>query len=529
MRTLRTATIATALAFAATPAPAKTLVFCSEGDPKTLNPQLVSTLTGMNAGRPMFDTLVGLETGSLRVVPGLAESWTVSDDGRTYTFRLRPNVPFHANAHFKPTRSMNADDVVFSLNRQWKEDHPFHAVSGARYDYFRDLGLHEQLAGIDKIDDRTVRISIKEPDATFLPTLGMPFNVVLSAEYGERLARDGRKQVLDDEPIGTGPFTFAGYQPDVAVRYNVFPNYWAGRQPIDQLVFSITPNSAVRLTKLRSGECHVAAYPNPADADRISRDPALRLLRQEGLNIGYLALNTTRPPFNDVRVRRALNMAVDKAAIVEAVYGGAGAVAKNPIPPILWSYNDEISDYPYDPAGAAKLLAEAGYPSGFSTELYYLPVVRAYSPNGKRIAEMVGADLAKLGIRLTFVTDDWDRYRARLQAGEPPAALYGWTGDIGDPDNFLGLLLGCTSARPGGNNIAKWCDPAYDRLVTDAKRTLNQGERQALYREAQVIAHREAPWVPLAHSLVFMATRAEVQGFKMDLLGRQAFDGVDLK
>src|SRR3954467_12891734 len=173
--------------------------------------------------------------------------------------------------------------------------------------------------------------------------------------------REGRPEQFDREPIGTGPFAFVGFQKAVAVRYSAFPEYWRGGQPIDTLVFSITPNPAVRLTKLKAGECHVMAYPNPADLKRIADDPALVLMRQAELNVGYLAMNTTRPPFDDVRVRRAVNMAIDKAAIIEAVYQGAGVVAKNPLPPTLPAYNDAIADYPYDPAAAQQLMIQSGH------------------------------------------------------------------------------------------------------------------------------------------------------------------------
>jgi dipeptide transport system substrate-binding protein len=334
--------------------------------------------------------------------------------------------------------------------------------------------------------------------------------------------------MIDTNPIGTGPFEFAGFQPDIAVRYRAFAGYWGGRQPIDTLVFSVTPNAAVRLTKLKSGECHVIPFPNPGDRQTIEADPNLKFLEQEGFNIGYLALNTSKPPFNDVRVRRAINMAIDKAAIIEAVYQGAGVVAKNPLPPTLPAYNDDIEDYPYDPAAAQKLMIEAGLADGFDTDLWYIPVSRPYNPNGKRVAELIQYDLAKIGIRATLMSDDWSAYRQRLQNGETSMALYGWTGDNGDPDNFLDVLLGCTAARIGGNNIARWCNTDYDRLVTEAKLTTNNEQRTRYYREAQVIFHNDAPWVPLAHSVVFMATRANVTGFKMDPLGRHAFEGVDL-
>jgi len=278
-----TAAFCTALAM---PASAKTLVFCAEGNPEGLHPQIVSTTTPMNAERQLFNNLVEFEPGGATIVPGLAESWSVSEDGRDYVFRLRSGVPFHAQAGFRPTRPLNADDVLFSLLRQWKPDHPYHAVSGARYDYFQDLGMPDLLESVDKLDERNVRIRLTRPDAAFLANLAMPFSVILSAEYADQLMREGRPEQFDREPIGTGPFAFVGFQKDVAVRYRAFPEYWRGRQPIDALVFSITPNPAVRLTKLKAGECHVMAYPHPADLKRIAEGPALVLMRQADLNVG---------------------------------------------------------------------------------------------------------------------------------------------------------------------------------------------------------------------------------------------------
>jgi dipeptide transport system substrate-binding protein len=509
-------------------ASAKTLVFCSEGSPESLNPQTMTTTTGINAGRPFFNNLVEFAPGSTDIHPSLAESWEISDDGTVYTFHLRQGVEFHSNAGFTPSRDFNADDVLFSFERQWGEDHPYYGVGGANYDYFKDMGMPELLKSIEKVDEHTVRFTLNRPEAPFLADIAMPFAIIQSAEYADAMTAAGTPEKFDAEPIGTGPFAFAGFQPDVAVRFRAFEDYWAGKQPLDTLVFSITPNAAVRLAKLKAGECHVMAFPGPDDRAAIEGDPNLKFLEQEGLNIGYLAMNTQKPPFDDPRVRRAINMAIDRAAIIDAVYQGAGVLAKNPIPPTLWSYNDAIEDYPYDPAGAQELMIEAGLAEGFDTDLWYLPVSRPYNPNGKRVAEMIQADLATIGIHAKLMTDDWPVYRARLQDGETSMALYGWTGDNGDPDNFLNVLLGCTSARPGGNNIAKWCDPDYDALVTEAKLASDQARRDELYREAQMIFHEAAPWVPIAHSVVFMATRANVTGFKMDPLGRHAFEGVDL-
>jgi dipeptide transport system substrate-binding protein len=516
------------LCLCGSPAVSKTLVFCSEGNPESLNPQIATTTTGINAGRPFFNNLVEFPPGSTTPVPGLAERWEISDDGLEYTFHLRRGVKFQSSDIFTPTREMNADDVIFSLERQWKGDHPYHAVSGSNYDYFKDMGMPELLKSIEKVDDYTVRIALTHPAAPFLADLAMPFNIIQSAEYGDALLKAGTPEKIDTNPIGTGPFQFISFQPEVSVRYRAFDDYWGGRVKIDTLVFSITPNASVRLTKLKAGECHIIAFPRASDRVAIAADPYLRFVEQEGFNIGYLALNTSMPPFNDVRVRRAVNMAIDKAAIIEAVYQGAGVVAKNPIPPTLPAYNETIEDYPYDAAAAQKLMIEAGLAEGFDTDLWFLPVSRPYNPNGKRVAELIQYDLAKIGIRATLATDEWSAYRQKLQDGETSMSLYGWTGDNGDPDNFLDVLLGCTAARVGGNNIARWCNEDYDKLVSDAALITDPDARTKLYREAQAIFHDDAPWVPLAHSVVFMATRANVTGFKMDPLGRHAFENVDL-
>lgn len=226
---------------------ARTLVFCSEGNPEALNPQIVTTTTGLNAARPMFNQLIEFEPGSTRIRPALARSWEVSADGTEYLIRLRDGVQFHTTDIFMPTRAMNADDVLFSLERQWKEDHPFHNVSEASYAYFKDMGMPDLLETIEKVDDLTLKINLTRPEAPFLANLAMPFNSILSAEYAAQLLAAGTPELLDEKPVGTGPFIFDGVQKDVAVRYRVFPDYWDGRQPIERLVFSVTPNPAMGL------------------------------------------------------------------------------------------------------------------------------------------------------------------------------------------------------------------------------------------------------------------------------------------
>ncbi|HYH36640.1 MAG TPA: ABC transporter substrate-binding protein [Azospirillum sp.] len=519
-----------ALALAAPAHAAKTIVYCSEGSPENFNPQLNTTSTSMDVAIPVYNRLVQFEHGGTKVVPGLAESWTVSPDGLVYTFKLRQGVKWHSTNDFKPTRDFNADDVLFSFERQWKTDHPFHKVSGGAYDYFKDMGFPDLLKSIEKVDDHTVKFTLTKVEAPFIANLAMVFASVFSAEYADSLLKKKTPERIDQVPVGTGPFQFVAYQKDAVIRYKAFDQYWGGKAAIDNLVFAITPDAAVRYAKLKAGECHVVPFPNPADIDAMKKDASINLMEKEGLNVGYLAFNVTKKPFDDVRVRRALNMAIDKKAIVDAVYQGAGAPAKNPIPPTMWSYNNAVDDYPFDPEKAKKLLADAGYPNGFETDLWAMPVQRPYNPNAKRMAEMMQADLAKIGIKASIKQYEWGEYRKRLQAGEHLMGMMGWTGDNGDPDNFLNVLLGCDAARVGGSNIAKWCYKEFEDLVQEAKRTTDIGARTKLYEQAQVIFKEQVPWFPVAHSIVFMALNKNVTGYKMDPFGHHHFyPDVDLK
>jgi dipeptide transport system substrate-binding protein len=285
----------------------------------------------------------------------------------------------------------------------------------------------------------------------------------------------------------------------------------------------------VRWAKLQKNECQIMPYPNPADLDAIRKDPNVVVLEQPGLNIGFLAYNTTKKPFDDVRVRKAINMAIDKKAIIDGVYLTTGVAAKNPIPPTQWSYNDAIKDDPFDPAAAKKLLAEAGYPNGFETDLWAMPVQRPYNPNAKRIAELMQADLAKIGVKAEIKSYEWGEYRKRMQAGEHQAGMLGWTGDNGDPDNFLASLLGCESAKSNGSNVAKFCYQPYEDLIQKAKVVSNQAERQKLYEQAQVIFKQQAPWFTIAHAVQLKPVRKEVVDFKLSPFGRHTFYGVDIK
>ena len=517
--------IALCLSFAAE---AKTLVYCSEGSPEGFNPQLYTAGTTFDASSDaMFNRLIEFVHGTTELRPGLAESWDVSDDGKTYTFHLRKGVKFQTTETFTPTREFGADDVVFTFDRQLNTEHPYHKVSGGTYEYFNSNGFPTLLSSIEKVDDYTVRFTLNQPEAPFLNILATDFASILSAEQADQMLAAGTPEQLDQTPSGTGPFQLVSYQKDAVIRYKANPDYWEGKAAIDDLVFAITPDASVRKQKLEAGECHVIPYPNPSDVEALKSNPDLTVMEQQGFNVGYLAFNTEKDPYKNKLVRQALNYAINKQAIIEAVFQGAGQMAKNPIPPTLWSYNDNVKDYSYDVEKAKALLKEAGLENGFETDLWAMPVQRPYNPNAQRMAELVQADWEKVGVKAKIVTFEWPEYLKRSQSGEHQTVLLGWTGDYGDPDNFLNVLLGCAAAKDGTNR-ARWCDKSFDDLVLEAKRTADVAKRTELYMKAQEIFKEEAPWVTIAHSVVFMPMSKKVSGYKVDPLGSHFFYGVDI-
>ncbi|HDR1865302.1 TPA: ABC transporter substrate-binding protein [Pasteurella multocida] len=513
-------------AFAAAP---KTFVYCSEASPSYLSPVLGTDGATIDAsGQAMFNGLTTFERGTTNVIPALAEKWDVSEDGKTYVFHLRKGVKFHSNKDFKPTRDFNADDVVFSFNRQLNPNHPYHKVSGGSYEYFIGMDMQNIIDKVEKVDDYTVKISLKVPNAPFLANLAMDFASIYSAQYADAMAKAKTPEKLDSAPIGTGPFEFVSYQKDSAVRYKAFENYWQGKAKIDRLVFSITPDASVRYAKLQKGECHAAPYPNPADIAKLKADSNITLLTKPGLNVGYLNFNVQKAPFDNVKVRQALNYAVNKDAIIESVYQGAGQVAKNPIPPTMWSYNDEVKDYAYDPEKAKALLKEAGFENGFETDLWAMPVSRPYNPNARRMAELVQADWEKVGVKAKIVSYEWGEYLKRMRAGDHQTGMMGWTGDNGDPDNFLNTLLSCAAVE-SGSNYANFCHKEFNDLVTKAAQVTDPAERTALYQQAQLVFKEQAPWITIAHSTTYFPVRKEVKGYVIDPFGLHNFYAVELE
>ena len=508
---------------------ASTLVYCSEASPAGFDPSQYTSGTDFDASaETVFNRLTQFKRGGTEVEPGLATSWDVSKDGLTYTFHLRDGVKFHTTDYFTPTRTFNADDVLFTFDRLLDPQQPFRQAYPSESPYFNDMDLNTTIKSVTKTDDHTVVFSLNHIDAAFVQNLAMSFASIQSAEYANQLLKQGKAADINQKPIGTGPFVFKRYQKDAQIRYVGNKDYWKPEDvKLDNLIFSITPDAAVRLQKLKRNECQVSGYPRPEDIEVAKQDPDLKVQSQPGFNLGFLAYNVTHAPLDQLKVRQALDMAIDKPAIIKAVYQSAGQLAQNALPPAQWSYDPTIKDAPYDPAKARQLLKEAGVKEGTTINLWAMTVQRASNPNARMSAQMIQNDWAKVGIKANIVSYEWGEYIKRAKAGEHDVMIYGWTGDNGDPDNWLGVLYSCAAVK--GSNYAKWCDPAYDKLIQQAKLSSNRDERIKLYQQAQHILKAQVPITPIANSTVFQPMRKEVQDFRISPFGLTPFYGVSVQ
>jgi len=509
---------------------ARPLIVCTEASPTSLNPGLSWSSTAADVGNQIYNRLVELERGGSNVVAGLADSYMVSDDGLVYTFNLRKGAKWHPIDGYTPSRDFNADDIVFTFSRYMDEKHPYHNV-GNKNEYFEYLAFGKQITKLEKLDDYTVRMTLAAPNSTFLATLANEGISIQSAEYGDHLLKAGTPDLLDNQPVGTGPFQLVHYQKDAFVRFKRFADYWGtGDQAakVDELVFAITPDATVRMTKIKAGECDIAPYPNPADVSDLLKtpDPAIELYKQPGIDYSLIGFNVTKKPFDDRRVREAVSLAIDRQKLLDAVYLGiSGTAANSPIPPSLWGHS-EIEPVPYDPERAKALLAEAGLPNGFKTTLWSMPVSRPYMPNSARAAEVLQQDLAKVGIEAEIVTFEWGEYLKRARAGEHDMILLGWILDYAHPNGAVDGQFNCASVTIA---ISRWCNEEFDKLFNEARQQTDQAKAIPLYDEMQKLLRREVPGYFIAHSVSYVPVRKEVVGFKKQSFGGQPYWGIELK
>jgi peptide/nickel transport system substrate-binding protein len=476
------------------------LVVAVVGDALTLDPAAVSDNESVQVVTQIFEQLVRYKEDSMEVEPGLAVSWSVSNDGTEWTFKLRKGVRFHDGTR------LDADAVVFSLERQRDPEHPFHFQA---FTYWEST--FRNVREVKALDARTVRIRIDRPYAAFLANLAMFPASIVSPTAMRRLGRGFASQ-----PVGTGPFKFQRWDRGKRVRLLRNPDYWGGPPRAKHLVFEVVPEESQRLVALESGTADVSHGLAPADRQLARLHPDLKLFQAPGENVAFLALNTQRPPFDDVRVRRAVNHAVNKELIVKLAYQGLATAAHGPIPPTMWSFNPSIRRYRYDPELARRLLAEAGWMPTLHLRLYAMSTPRPYLPSPVLVARIIARNLADVGMPVELVVNPFGEHLRATQMGEHDLCLGGWASDNGDPDNFLYLLLDRDNARRGAaRNQAMFGNESLHILLTRARAEMDRGVRERLYRRAQEIVAEEAPWVPLAHTDVVLAARGSVQHLKI--------------
>lgn len=495
------------------------VLYCAEGNPESFNPQLVTSGTTLDmTSSQLYDRLIDYDQVNREFQPSLATDWSVSSDNLTYRFKLRNDVTFHSTNYFQPTRTLNAQDVAFTFNRWLDLNHPFHRVSGGQYPFFTATRLDQLIQSVRATGSHEVEIQLLEPDSSLLSILASSFSVIMSAEYGYHLVEQGELSRIDSLPIGTGPYKYSHFRKDVALNYVRHESYWDGAAKSSHLVFRITPNDHKRMLMLLTKDCDISPYPPARDIAWLDEREDINLQTSMSPNTAFWAFNTDKEPFNNPIVRQALAHAIDRNALINAVYFGHAVRADSILPNTSWAHNPTPEAFEYNPQRARELLTEAGYEDGFNMSIWALPVQRAYNPNAGLMAELIQNNLNDVGINVNIVSYEWSSFRRSLAEGAHDSVLIGWSADHADPDNFFRPLLTC-AAKASGNNRALWCNEEFDRLVVNAIRNTEQQERIQFYHQAQEMLAQEVPLVPLAHSIRFQASRNYILGLEPPAYG----------
>jgi len=483
-------------------------------DAKKLDPADITDGESVKVCNQIYETLVTYSEKGADLVPCLAESWENSDKGRVWTFHLRKDVRFHDGTSF------DAGDVVFTFKRHMDKDNPYRF--GGAFGYSEN---YAEIVDVSAPDSRTAVFRLKKPSAVFLANLAMFPASIVSPEAVKKHGKDfGRN------PVGTGPFYFVKWEDDVKILLHAFEGHWAGRPLLDQVIFKPVPENAARLEQLKRGEINIMDNFSFSDIELIKKDPDLVYDEVTGMNFAYLALNNDHPPFDKVEVRRAVAHAVDKRKFLKLACFGLGKPGTNPMPPTIWGFNKNVTGWAHDPGKAKKLLAEAGFPEGFETELWAMPNPRPYMPRPQEAAQIIKENLAAVGIRARIVSHPWKEYLEKTRNGEHPMCLLGWTTDNGDPDNFLWQLLSRDNAEKGSaQNVSFYRSEVVSDLLEKAKNEVDPGRREKIYLEAQERIHEDVPMIALAYLPQMIAYRKEVQGYKVHPIGHVRLDKVKIE
>ncbi|MER2089450.1 MAG: ABC transporter substrate-binding protein [Sporosarcina sp.] len=492
------------------------LVFGRGGDSTSLDPSRVTEGESFKVTVNLYETLLNFGEQDTTINPGLATEWEPSEDGLTYTFKLREGVKFHDGTDF------NADAVVKNFERWANGDAEKFPYYNSMFGGFKGDEGHV-IDSVTADGDNTVIIKLTRPQAPFLKNIAMSMFAIASPTAFEK-----GDDEFERNPVGTGPFKFVEWKPNETITIEKFDDYWdEGLPKLKKIIFRSIPDNSARLNALMAGDIELADGINPSDGKAVEGNDKLQLFERPSMNVGYLGLTVTRPPFDKVEVRQAINHAIDKQSIIDSFFEGRADIAKNPMPTSISGYNEDIEGYEYNPEKAKELLKAAGLEGGFEMELWAMPVPRPYMPDGKKVAEVIQKNLADVGITAKIVSHEWATYLELASKGDADAFMLGWTGDNGDADNFLYVLL--DEDNIGSNNYTYYKNDKLHDILIAAQTEVDEDKRNELYKEAQEIIHADAPWVPLAHSTPLLGGAKDLTGFLPHPTGSDLLSNVEFK
>jgi peptide/nickel transport system substrate-binding protein len=502
-RLFRTLSAFAALAVMAPAALAQTppnvLIVGQIAEPQSLDPHTVTATNDFRILVNVYDGLVRFKPGTLEVEPALAESWQVSDDGKTYTFKLRQGVKFHDGSEF------NAEAVKFNFDRMLDEKHPFYSTG--------PFPLSFNFASIDTVtvkDAQTVEFQLKEAFAPFLSNLAYPTGLIVSPAAVEQYGKDfGR------HPSGTGPFKFVEWQSSQRVVVERNADYWDGAPALEAVVFRPITDANTRVAEMMAGGLDVMVEVPPDNVATFRNDPNFAVSEQAGPHVWFSILNTKSGPFADKKVRQAANYAVNKQSLVDNVLQGTATVSAGPIAPAFNWVKSAVEPYPYDPEKAKALLAEAGTSNPSLT--FYITEGGSGMLDPITMGAAIQADLQAVGFQVKIETYEWNSYLSRVNTGldgKANMAEMAWM--TNDPDTLPYLALR-SDAMPdkGGFNSGYYQNPKLDEILDKARTSTDQAERATLYGEVQQIVHDDAPWLFVANWKQNAVTQAAVKGFAL--------------
>ncbi|WP_249852857.1 ABC transporter substrate-binding protein [Aggregatibacter actinomycetemcomitans] len=525
------------------------LIYCTHASGFSFNPQTADAGTSMNVvTEQIYNKLFEISNTSAAPTPVLAQSYSLSPDGKVITIHLRRGIKFHHTDWFKPTRDFNADDVVFSLNRvlgyetylptleqtsvsyknpQYRIFHE--QAKKVRFPYFESIKLNQKIESVKAINPHTVEIILFKPDSSILSHLASQYAIIFSQEYAVQLNADDNLVQLDTLPVGTGPYKVKNYFRNQYVRLEKNTDYWKKDAKINDIIIDLSTDRTGRLIKFFNGECQIASYPEVSQLGLLrENDERYYIKNVEGMNLAYLAFNFQKTALQDEQLRRAISQAINRQRIIKTIYHNTATVANNIIPNISWAsaVNTPDFDYDYNPQQAKRILQD----KKLSLSMWVINEEQVYNPAPLKTAELIKADLTNAGVEVNIrsVTRTFLIEQLHKKAEDYDMILTGWLGGNLDPDSFMRPILSCSTSNEI-TNLSNWCSEKFDQIMDEALDTSNQRVRSAAYNQAQTLILSELPIIPIANVKRVLVASSRVQNIDMSPFGSLNFSTLSLR